>query len=437
MSSETVYTKLRRLRWQAYEHPDRVFTTLAHLIDVDFLREAYRKTRKTKSSGVDRVTADQYAENLDANLTDLHQRLKTKRYKAQPVERVWLEKPDGGKRPIGIPVLEDKIVQRAVTMLLEEIYRDKFYDFSFGYRRGIRPHDALQKLREQCITNNTKWIIDADVKGVFDTIDWGHLRDFLRKHVNDGSIMRLIGKWLHAGVLEEGQLVRSDMGVPQGGSISPTLANVYLHYVLDEWFVTAVQPRMKGRVFIIRFADDFVIGCEDEEDAQRIMAVLPKRFTRFGLTIHPEKTKLIAFARPPYGDKQNRQSSSSQPGTFDFLGFTHYWARSRRGYWVIKRRTSRKRFNRTAKALWAWCRKNRHLPLPDQCRILNAKLRGHYQYYGVRNNYAQLSTILVILERAWYYWLNKRRRHPDYNWSEFRELLTKYPLPRPKIVHNI
>jgi RNA-directed DNA polymerase len=437
LSSETVYTNLRKLRLQAYDHPDRVFTTLAHLIDVDFLREAFRKMRKTSSPGVDGVTASEYAEDLDTHLADLHHRLKTKRYKAQPVERAWLDKPDGGKRPIGKPALEDKLVQRAVAMLLEQIYEQDFYDFSYGYRRGRKPHEALRDLRKQCGVKNTKWIIDADIKGFFDAIDWTHLRSFIRKRINDGSIMRLIGKWLHAGVLEDGIHLHPETGVPQGSSISPILANVYLHYVLDDWFVSEVQPRMKGRVFLSRFVDDFVIGCETEEDARRIMAVLPKRFARFGLTIHPDKTQLIAFAKPAHADPQNRQSPNGKNGTFDYLGFTHYWARSRRGYWAIKRRTARKRIHRTATAIWQWCRKNRHRPLPVQCTTLRAKLRGHYNYYGVRTNYAQLSVIYRITERAWFYWLNKRRRHPDYNWQEFRAFLETFPLPRPRIVHDI
>ena len=267
---------------QAIDHPERVFTTLAHLIDVELLREAYRLTRKSGAPGVDGVTAREYAENLDDNLRALHQRLRTGCYQAPPVKRKWLDKPDGGRRPIGMPAFEDKIAQRAVAMLLEQIYEQEFYDFSFGFRRKRRPHDALRVLREQCNANNVHWIIDADVSGFFDAIDPSHLRDFLRRRMNDGSLMRLIGKWLNAGVLEEGVHWHSETGTPQGGVVSPILANVYLHYVLDDWFVRDVQPRMKGRVFLIRFADDFIIGCEREEDARRIMEVLPKRFGRYG-----------------------------------------------------------------------------------------------------------------------------------------------------------
>ena len=445
LSSQTVYSKLRKIGLQAYDHPDRVFTTLAHLIDVDFLHEAYRRTRKSSAPGVDGVTAKQYAEHLEGNLRDLHQRLKSGRYKAPPVERVWLEKEDGRQRPIGKPAFEDKVVQRAVVMLLERIYENDFHNFSFGFRRGRRPHDALRVLREQCMTMNLNWIIDADVSGFFDNLDHGHLRSFLRQRVNDGSILRLIGKWLKAGVLDGEELIHPETGSPQGGVISPILANVYLHHVLDEWFVREVQPRMKGKVFLIRFADDFIIGCEREDDARRIMDVLPKRFSRFGLTIHPQKSKLIAFARPSRGTRSQRgrktDDQQRQPGrgngTFDFLGFTHYWARSRRGYWVIKRHTASKRVRRTMKAIWRWCRDNRHRRLSEQHRKLCQKLRGHFQYFGVRCNLARMRAVRHFTKRTWHYWLNRRSRERNLTWEKFAKLLDVFALPDPKVIHDI
>lgn len=445
MSSPTVSTKLRKIAEQAIEYPERVFTTLAHLIDVDFLREAYRRTRKSGAPGVDRVTADQYAEHLDENLRDLHERMASGRYHAPPVKRVWLEKEDGRKRPIGKPTFEDKVAQRAVVMLLEQIYEQMFLDCSYGFRPNRKAHDALHELREQCMNKNLNWIIDADVSGFFDAIEHKHLREFLRRRVNDGSILRLIGKWLNAGVLDGEQLVHPETGSPQGGVVSPILANVYLHYVLDEWFEREVRPRMKGNVYLVRFADDFVIGCERQEDARRVFEVLPKRFARFGLTIHPEKSKLIAFARPRRGRSPSRGESSDQSqkpasgnGTFDFLGFTHYWSRSRRGYWVIKRRTAGKRLRRTAKAFWQWCRSNMHRPLPEQHAKLTQKLQGHYQYFGVSCNSESLQQLLHLVERAWFYWLNRRRRNPDYNWDEFHRLLREtFPLPQPRILHYI
>lgn len=430
--SATIETQLREIAEQAVRYPQMIFTTLAHRMDVDFLREAYRRTRKDGAPGVDRVTAKEYAVNLEENLTDLHERLKSGRYVAPPVERAWLDKDDGGKRPIGKPTFEDKIVQRAVAMLLGAVFEQDFYDFSHGFREGHSPHQALKELREQCLRLNIRAIVDADVSGFFDTLDRSWIREFVQRRVNEGAILRLIGQWLHAGVLEGENLTHPETSSPQGGVISPMLANIYLHYVLDEWFVHEVQPRMRGRCFLIRFADDFVIGCEREDDARRIKDVLAKRFSGFGLSIHPEKTTLIAFGKP-----DPRAGSGTGNGTFDFLGFTHYWAKSRRGYWVIKRKTARKRLRRAIKALWQWCRQNRHLPLQDQYRILCSKLQGHYQYYGLRGNYRMLELVMESAKRAWRYWLSRRSQKSTIPWKVYERLLEKLPLPRPRIVHCI
>jgi RNA-directed DNA polymerase len=432
LRSPTVTTKLQRLAEQAKHNPERVFTNLAHLIDVDFLREAYRRTRKSSAAGIDGVTATQYAERLDENVRDLHERLRSGRYQAAPVVRVWIEKEDGGQRPIGKPAFEDKIVQRAVAMLLEAIYEQDFSESSYGFRPGRSPHDALRDLRTHCMEEGIGWIVDADVSGYFDSIDRTRLREVLRQRVNDGRIMRLIGKWLRAGVMEEGVLQHPETGVVQGGVISPVLANIFLHHVLDEWFEREVQPRLKGRSFLTRFADDWIIGCELEADAQRLMAVLPKRFARFGLSLHPEKTVLIRFSKPT-----TRKGSGDGNGTFDFLGLTHYWTRSRRGYWVILRRTARKRLRRTKKALWRWCRANRHLPLKDQYRMLCQKLRGHFQYYGIQGNYRLLSEVRQHAEEAWRYWLSRRSHKSAISWEKFQKLKAVFGLPIPKIVHQI
>jgi RNA-directed DNA polymerase len=432
LRSPTVTTKLQRLAEQAKRDPERVFTNLAHLIDEDFLREAYRRTCKSSAPGIDGVTAKLYAEHLDDNLHDLHERLRNGRYQAVPVVRVWIEKEDGGSRPIGKPGFEDKIVQRAVAMLLEAIYEQDFSDSSYGFRPGRSPHDALREVRTPCMTRGIGWIVDADVSGYFDNIDRARLREVLRLRVNDGGIMRLIGKWLRAGVMEDGVLYHPETGVVQGGVISPVLANIFLHHVLDEWFEQVVQPRLKGRSFLTRFADDFVIGCEWEADSRRIMAVLPKRFARFGLSIHPEKTVMIEFRKP-----SARGGSGDGNGTFDFLGLTHYWTRSRRGYWVIHRRTARKRLRRTKKSLWRWCRTNRHLPLKDQHRMLCQKLRGHFQYYGIRGNYRMLAEVHLHAEEAWRYWLSRRSNKSAISGEKFQKLRKVFVLPTPKIVHKL
>jgi group II intron reverse transcriptase/maturase len=430
--SQPISTILQEIAEQAIQYPDEAFTTLIHHIDEEWLREAYHQTNKRGAAGVDGVTAAEYAANLEENLRDLLERLKEGRYKAPPVERVWLDKEDGRKRPIGKPTFEDKIVQRAVVMLMEAVYEPQFYDFSHGFRKGHSAHQAIQELREQCNRLNINWIVDADVSGYFDEIPHGQLRELIKQRVNDGGILRLIGKWLNAGVMEEGNLTYAEKGSPQGGVVSPMLANVYLHYVLDEWFEQEVKPRMKGRCFLLRFADDFIIGCELESDARRIMEVLPKRFGRYGLSIHPEKSKLVKFGKPPKNNPPNPRN-----GTFDFLGFTHYWGKSRRGYWVIKRKTARKRLRRTVKALWQWCKENRHLPLKEQHQMLTLKLRGHYQYYGIRSNYRQLEKVLQRAKEGWRYWLNRRSRQQDMKWEKFTEVIKLFPLPKPRIVHAI
>lgn len=451
-SSPTVGTKLQRIAEQAIQYPEMQFTTLAHLLDQEWLREAYRRTNKSSAPGCDGVTAAEYAEHLDENLRDLHERLRSGRYIPPPVKRTWLPKDDGSQRPIGKPTFEDKIVQRAVSMLLEEIYEQDFYDFSSGFRRGRSPHQALHDLRERCRTMNVHWVLDADVSGFFDHIDHRWLQELLQRRVKDGSIRRLIGRWLKAGVLDGVDLTYSDEGTPQGGVISPLLANIFLHYVLDEWFVREIQPRLKGRAFLIRFADDFVIGCELEVDARRLMEVLPKRFAKHGLTIHPGKTKLIEFGRPrnrppaqgttsaspntPPASKPGEESGSGK-GTFDFLGFTHYGARSRKGFWVIQRRTSRKRLKRRQKSFWQWCRENRHLPLEEQYAMLCRKLRGFYQYAGIRGNQRAMEAVLEALKRTWRYWLSRRSHKSAIPWDSFAKLLERCPLPRPRIIHPI
>lgn len=432
LRSQTVSTKLQRIAEWAADDPQVVFTSLAHLIDVDFLREAFQRIKKRSAPGLDKVTAKQYAENLEENLVNLDERMRSGRYKAPAVVRAWLDKEDGKKRPIGKPTLEDKIVQRAVEMLLSAIYEQMFYDFSHGFRKGHSQHRALHELREQLRCLNIGWIVNADVTGLFDNLDHKHLRRFIRKRVNDGSIIRLIGKWLNAGVMEEGKLKYYESGTPQGGVISPLLSNIFLHFVLDDWFVRQVKPRMQGRCFIIRWADDFLIGCELETDAQRVMSVLPRRFERYGLSLHPAKTSLIRFKRPPSNGPKDRRN-----GTVDFLGFTFYWARSRQGYWVIKKKTARKRLARFMRKLWRWCKVNRHEPLKEQHQSLCSKLRGWFRYYGVRSNYKALEAIYQYAEKAWRYWLSRRSHKGKISHEKFNKIRVNYPLPRPRIVHSI
>ena len=426
----TISPKLERIAELAKADSELQFTSIAHLLNVEMLREAFRLLRKDAASGVSGITAREYAENLEANLEYLHDRLRNQRYKAPPVKRVWIDKGKGKKRPLGIPEIEDKIVQKAVAILLEPIYENEFYDFSHGFRPGHSQHLAIKEVRQQIYAKRVSWIIDADIKGFFDDIDHKILREFIQKRIKDGGIIRLIGKWLKAGVMEKKELSYPKKGTPQGGVISPLLANIYLHYVLDEWFEEMIKPRLKGRVFINRYADDFIIGFELEEDAQRVMEVLPKRFNRHGLTIHPEKTKLVNFKNP-----SSEKESTKGAGTFDYLGFTHYWAKSRKGYWIVKRKTSGKKLRLKITAIWDWCKHNRHISVKEQQQMLNSKLIGHYQYYGIRGNYKLLEVYYEAVEKAWKRWLGRRSRTGYINYEDFRKFLVHYPLAKPRIVH--
>lgn len=422
-----VESSLVRIAMLAKADLDLTFTSLANRIDIYLLRKSFHRLRKNKSTGVDKVTAKEYAENLNENLYNLYQRLRRGQYVASPVKRIWVDKEDGKKRPIGIPVLEDKIVQKAVTTILGLLYEPIFHDCSRGFRPNCSQHVAIKELREKCIKLNINWILSADITGLFDNIDHPLLRETLRVRVNDGGILRLIGKWLKAGVSEGGEIIYPDKGTPQGGVISPVLSNIFLHYVLDDWYIKEVQPRMKGKCFLIRYADDFIMGFQLESDAKRIMEVLPKRFNRFELELHPEKTKLIPFGRP----------SVKPEGTFDFLGFTFYWGKSLKGNWVIKKQTARKRRNRFMRMLWNWCKERRHDPLKEQHETLCSKLRGFYQYFGVRGNYKALEVVYEYAQEAWRRWLGQRHRDGYISYEKFSRILESFPLPRPRIVHNI
>jgi RNA-directed DNA polymerase len=430
LSSPTVSTKLALIAEQSKRNAAMVFTTLAHLMDKDFLMEAFSQLRRDAAAGIDKMTVDEYEIGLAGRIADLHRRLVAKEYRAQPARRVWIAKSNGGQRGLAILVLEDKIVQRAVAILLEAIYEPYFHGFSYGFRKGHSAHEALIYLRQQCLKLGINWIIDADIQKFFDTISWEHLRRILQKRVNDGSILRLIGMWVHVGVLEAGQVVTSEEGVPQGAPISPMLANIFLHVVLDEWFQKEVRPRMKGNCFLVRFADDFVMGFSLKGDAERVYKVLPKRFERFGLRIHPEKSRLVQFSRPYW--KQGKG-----PGSFAFLGFTHYWAKTLRGGWTIKRKTLEKRLNRFLSGIGDWCKENLHETIEEQYRTLSAKLRGHYQYYGVRGNYKMLEMAYEHTRAKWKHWLARRNSKDRMSWKKFADKVEQvFALPLPRIVHE-
>ena len=428
-----VSTKQQRIARLAREHPHRSFVSLAHHIDEDWLSEAFRRTRKDGAAGVDGQTAQEYARDLEGNLADLLDRAKSGTYRAPAVRRRHIPKGSKGEtRPIGIPTFEDKVLQRAVVMLLEPIYEQDFLDCSYGFRPGRSQHDALQVLWRGIQWMGGCWLLDVDVSKYFDTLDRGRLREFLAKRVSDGVIRRLIDKWLKAGVWEDGKTWFPGEGTPQGGVISPLLSNLYLHEVLDVWFAEIVKPRLRGRAFLVRFADDFVLGFEYESDARRVWEVLPKRFAKYGLTIHPEKTRLVRFQRPaPSGRSETPRQ------TFNFLGFTHYWGRSRRGKWVVRRKTAKDRLSRSLKRISHWCRKHRHLKVAEQQRHLRLKVVGHYQYYGITGNAKCLGQFRYEVSRIWRKWLNRRDRSRQMTWERFGQFLAHYPLPPVRVYRSI
>jgi RNA-directed DNA polymerase len=426
-------TKRQRIAELARSKRGVALSTLHHVIDLEWMKEAYRLTRKDGAPGIDGVTAAEYAQDLEANLSDLLERIKSGRYQAPPVRRVYIPKGDGtgSLRPLGLPTFEDKVAQRAIVMVLELVYEQDFLSCSYGFRPGRSAHQALQALRTGFMSQGLRWVIDLDIENYFGSISHSHLRAFLDRRVTDGVIRRTIDKWLKAGVLEDGLLRHATEGSPQGGVISPCLSNIFLHHVLDEWFENEVQPRLKGRSTLVRFADDAVMAVANFRDAKRVLAVLDKRLARYELTLHPEKTRFVDF-------RSYRSDEKDPPDTdgtsFTFLGFCHVWGKSRKGKNVVRQVTAKKRYARAIAAVTDWCRKNRHRPIPEQHTHLVAMMRGHYAYYGITGNSRRLSWYATKAARIWQKWIS--RRGSRFPWDRFNALLKRHPLPRPRIVHR-
>ncbi len=425
--SREVSTRLLRIAQMAKDAPEMAFNNLGYHLDVKLLRVAYERTRKDGAVGVDGYNAEEYSLNLDENLQGLLDRVMSGTYKAPPVRRVYIPKADGKSlRPLGIPTFEDKVLQRAVAMLLEAIYEQDFLGCSYGFRPGRSAHQALQALWEQ-IGRQGSWVLEVDIRGFFDNLDHGKLREILDKRVRDKCLRRLIDKWLKAGVMEAGELKRSEQGTPQGGVISPILANIYLHEVVDTWFHKQVVPLFRQDGSMVRYADDFVIVFRNEHTARTVMGVLPKRFARFGLELHPDKTKLLN-CRPPAALPEEEDG-----GTFDFLGFTHYWGKGWKVKWVLKRKTAKSRLKRALVAMNDWCRDHRHMLMRTQHKVLVSKLLGHYAYYGITNNYKALSQFHQATRRIWQKWLSRRSQRSCLSWERMLTILVRWPLPTPHI----
>ena len=429
---KSVSTKQLGIANTAKKYPHEAITVLHPHLDEHWLWEASQRVRKSGAVGVDGQSHADYEKDKAQRLKALLTKAKDGSYRAPPVKRVYIPKDRCEKRGIGIPTHEDKLLQRAVVMLLEPIYEEEFHDFSFGLRPNKSPHQALKYLRDQCYEQDVAYVLDVDLRKYFDTIDHMHLREILHRRVGDGVVTRLINKWLKAGVWEEGIVQYPKAGSPQGGVISPLLSNVYLHTVLDDWYVNDIQPHLQGKSFMVRYADDFVMGFANKSDAQSMLEVLQERFAAYGLQIHPEKTRLVRFKRP----SKYPNEREPKPETFDFLGFTHYWGKSLKGNNVVHRKTSSKSFRRSLKAIKEWGWKHRHMSLKEQQEQINRKLSGHYGYYGITGNIRSLNRLRHEVHKHWRRWLGRRTRGGPMNWNRFNGLLINYPLIPPKIIHS-
>jgi RNA-directed DNA polymerase len=432
---DDTFVKLAFISKRAREEPECQFTSLAYLLNEGYLKACYMKLGKDRVCGIDNVTWREYGQKLDENLTDLVTRLKAKRYKPQPVKRVYIPKDEHTKRPLGLPALEDKIVQKGIAGILEAIYEADFLDCSYGFRPGRSCHQAINAADKTIMTKPINHIIEADIKGYFDHVSHSWLEKFLQVRIKDPSFLLLIRRFLKAGYVEAGMREATEQGTPQGGNLSPILSNVFLHYVLDLWFEKKIKPQCKGQCYIARYCDDFICMVQSEEDAGQIKQMLEERFTQFDLELHPEKTRVISFGRY---ERQNAERQNRKPNTFDFLGFTHYSGKSRKGKFIVGRTTSRAKFRKKSKEMNAWLKAVRNAAkTKDWWPTLEAKLRGHYQYYGVSGNMPALKRYYAMTLRLTLKWLNRRSQHKVYSWKRFNEYLKHYPLPTPRITHNM
>ena len=421
---ESVQTKLQAIAVKAENQPGYRFRNLYGMLNEEMLKDSWQYIRKDAACGVDRISAEEYKQNLDENIHQLVENLKKKRYRAKLVRRQYIPKGNGKLRPLGIPATEDKLLQLAVKRILEAIYEQDFLGSSYGYRPNIGAHDAVEKLTYELQFGNYNYVVEADIKGFFDNIDHEWLLKMLAERIDDKALLRLIEKWLKAGVLDtDGKVIRPETGTPQGGIISPILANVYLHYVLDVWFEKVVKRHCKGKSCIIRFADDYVCAFENQSDAQRVYEVMGKRLGKFGLELSAEKTRVISFS----------PNEKSGKNSFDFLGFEFRWGKDLKGKAHVKRRTARKKLRNSMKRFNEWCKENRHLRLPELFSRLNAKLRGHYNYFGVIGNYLSLEQFYYHVQKMLFKYLNRRGQRRSYNWEGFNQLIEQFQLVKPHI----
>jgi group II intron reverse transcriptase/maturase len=430
---EALQHALDRIREAAERDSKQQFTALwHHVANVDRLREAFYNTRRDAAAGTDGVTWEQYAEGLEEHLEDLSGRLHRGAYRAKPVLRRYIPKPDGRQRPLGIPVLEDKVVQKATAEVLNAIYETDFMGFSYGFRPGRSQHNALDAIHVGIEKHKVNWVLDADIRGFFDAIDHEWLIKLVEHRIGDKRVIRHIRKWLNAGVLENGKWEQQEEGTPQGGSISPLLANIYLHYVFDLWAHQWRNRNANGDVIIVRYADDFVVGFQHRHEAEKFLRELTERLAKFNLELHPDKTRLIEFGR--FADSNRQKRGEGKPETFDFLGFTHFCGKTRAGYFKVGRKTVKKRQGAKLKQLRAELRRRMHWPTWEVGMWLGRVLRGYYQYYAVPGNIMALGQFRTALTRIWKETLSRRSQKGRVNWKQMTELSNAW-LPRPRILH--
>ncbi len=430
-----VDSKLNQLAELARARPKHKYTTLAYLLNEGFLAQCFGSLGKDKAPGVDGETWTEYEQELEGNLGHLVSRMKAKQYWPQPVLRKYIPKDEKSKRPLGIPATEDKVVQKGLSRILESIYEADFLDCSYGFRTGRSCHDALRAMNRIIERSPINHIVEADIKGFFDNVSHEWMMKFLKVRINDPSFLRIIERFLKAGYMDSNLLVATEKGTPQGGNLSPMLANIFLHYVLDLWFEKAVKPILNGEAYLIRYADDFVILLRYQEDAERMVELLRERFLSFGLELHPDKTRVMSFGR---FERQNAERQGRKPNTFTFLGITHYCDVNRWGGFIVGHITSYKRFRIKCKEFMDWIKENRNMfTLRELWNVAKSKLLGHYQYYGISGNYSSIKRFYYYSVKYLYKWLNRRSQRKSWNWEEFKLVLKNFPLPKPRITHNL
>lgn len=428
-------TKLARIAEMAKADPQLQFTSIGHFINAEALTKSHEEMKTGKATGIDGVTKEAYEVKVVTNVEQLVERLKQKGYRPKPARRTYIPKDEKSMRPLGIPAYEDKLVQHTLKKVLEAIYEQDFMDFSYGFRPKRSMHDAIKHLNRVIEHGKTRYVVDADISGFFNHVDHEWLMKFLNLRIADPNIQRLVRRMLKAGIQEEGNLEPTEEGTPQGSVVSPLLANVYLHYVLDLWFTVTVKKQCRGQAEMVRFADDFVCCFEYKEDAVRFYAALVKRLDKFGLSIAEEKTKIIAFGR--FAEEESQKKGGGKPKTFDFLGFTHYCSKSRKGTFRVKRKTSGKKFKQKVKALKSWMRSNRHRGQEEIVEGIRSKLNGHYRYYGITDNAEKLKSYYMQTLELMYKWWNRRSQRRSFTRERFYEVLEELKLPKPRIYVNI